>query len=62
MKGDYSITDQHPNDLKGFKRWHKAACPGDQLTAEERFVAEGGTLPKPKRKYVSKPDKPVTES
>ena len=61
MKGDYSITNLHPTDIKGFKRWHKAACPNDPLTAEERFVAEGGTLPKPNKKDVSRSDKSVKE-
>ena len=59
MKGDYSITNLHPTDIKGFKRWHKAACPNDPLTAEERFVKEGHTLPK--KKNVSRSDKSVKE-
>jgi len=40
-----------PKDFKLFKKWHALACPSDELTAEERFLKEGGTIPdeKPKK-------------
>ena len=59
MKGDYTITSEHPKDLKGFKRWHKVACPSDPLTAEERFVKEGGVIEK---KNVSRSNPSVKEA
>ena len=45
--GNYSVnTKVAPTDWVKFKRWHKAACPSDPLSAEERFVKIGGKLPK----------------
>lgn len=35
-----------PKEFEAFKRWHKAACPSDPLTAEARFKKEGGKMPK----------------
>lgn len=43
-----NITKQHPAEWKAFERWHKLACPGDPLTAEERYKKEG---------HVRKPNK-----
>ena len=42
-----------PENWTNFKRWHKAACKLDNLTAEQRFVKLGGIIPK---KDVSKSD------
>jgi hypothetical protein len=48
MKAIYSINWQAaPKDYKKFIRWHALACPGDPLTAEERFVKEGGKIDNP---------------
>jgi hypothetical protein len=35
-----------PKEWKAFKKWHALACPTDELSSEERFVKEGGKLPK----------------
>jgi len=39
-----------PKTIKEFTRWHKECCPGDPLTAEERFIKEGGKLDNPRTK------------
>ena len=45
MKPIYSINwEKAPKEYKKFIRWHGLACPGDPLTAEERFVHEGGKI------------------
>ena len=33
-----------PKEWKKFQKWHALACPSDPLTAEERFVKEGGKI------------------
>ena len=41
----YNINWQAaPKDWKRFQKWHALACPSDPLTAEERFVKEGGKI------------------
>ena len=35
-----------PKQWTKFKRWHEAACSLDSLTAKERFMQEGGIMPK----------------
>lgn len=34
-----------PKDFQAYKRWHKAACKLDNLTAEQRWVKMGNKLP-----------------
>ncbi len=49
MKTVYSINWKiAPKSLPAFKKWHKLACKGDTMTASERFVKEGGKIPKSK--------------
>lgn len=38
-----------PKEWKRFQKWHAAACPSDPLTAEERFLKEGGVIDDHKR-------------
>jgi len=56
MKGDNVSVNMAiaPKDWKGFARWHKLACGNDPLTAEERWVREGNTLPKHENKRAAK--------
>ncbi len=47
MKGTTNIAvNLAPDNWTAFKRWHKAACPSDCLTAQERWEAMGNKLPK----------------
>jgi hypothetical protein len=39
-----------PHDWKRFRVWHSLACPGDPLSAEERFIKEGGKIDNPAAK------------
>lgn len=49
MKGDFSVNKKAaPKDWRTFSRWHKLACKGDPMTAEKRFLALGGKIPKKK--------------
>ena len=51
MKTTYNINWQAaPKDYKKFIRWHALACPGDPLSAEERFLKEGGQIDTPRAK------------
>ncbi len=53
MKRTVNIAEHlAPKSYSKFKRWHKAACRLDNLTAEQRWVKMGN-------KDVSKPDKRV---
>jgi len=59
MEGKTNIAvNLAPKGWKDFRRWHKAACPSDPLTSEERFVKEGGKLPE---KNVSKSNTRTSE-
>jgi hypothetical protein len=45
MKTVYNINwKAAPKEYKRFVRWHYLACPGDPLTADERFLKEGGVI------------------
>lgn len=51
MKPIFTINwDKAPKEIKAFTRWHKECCQGDPLTAEERFLKEGGKMPEVKKK------------
>jgi hypothetical protein len=40
--GSFSINTKFaPKKWSEFKRWHKAACPTDPLSAEERYKEMG---------------------
>lgn len=57
--GQYSINWKFvPKEFEAFKRWHKRRLASDTLTAEERFLKEGGIIPK-EVPNVSKPSKRV---
>ena len=45
MERTFNITKDHPKEWKAFQKWHKLACPSDTLSAEERFIKEGGVMP-----------------
>jgi len=46
MKGDFSVNMRvAPKDWKRFASWHKLTCRLDPLTAAERWVKEGNTIP-----------------
>jgi len=48
MKATYSINwNAAPKDWKKFQKWHALACPSDPLSAEERFIKEGGQIDNP---------------
>lgn len=48
MKATYSINwNAAPKDWKKFQKWHALACPSDPLSAEERFIKEGGHVDNP---------------
>ena len=52
MKKIYSVNPKAaPKEWTKFRRWHKAACTSDPMTATERFIDLGGVIPK---KNVSK--------
>jgi len=56
MKGEINIAvDLAPKDWTKFKRWQKAACSLDNLSAEERWIELGN------KPYVSRKNKPVKE-
>lgn len=40
-----NITKDHPKEWKAFQKWHVQACASDNLSAEERFIKEGGIMP-----------------
>lgn len=53
MRGEVNIAvNLAPKNFKDFKRWHKAACGLDNLSAEERWVKMGNKLPKSENKRV----------
>lgn len=39
-----------PKDWKKFQKWHALCCHSDPLSAEERFLKEGGKLDNPRTK------------
>lgn len=45
MKSITTINwEKAPHEWKKFQKWHALACPSDPLSAEERFLKEGGVI------------------
>ena len=50
MRGQVNIAvNLAPKEWTKFKRWHKAACALDNLSAEQRWEKMGNSLPKKKK-------------
>ena len=50
MKGDFYINEKiAPKEWSKFEPWHAKAASSDPLSAKDRFVKLGGTLPTQKK-------------